>query len=450
MLEKILDAVADDSLGAVSAPYSVAVVFLAPLRLHEQARSKFFDYGTKWNSISIGDVTSPTSFGVGDILFTNYSSVNKAGNVSRMKNERGTDIETVFETLRERNEDVRVLLVVDEVHNSFNAPKSQEFVNIVNPDVVVGVSATPTPGNIVSATGDNGLFVEVLPDDVVAQGMIVKSVEWGEDANVYDADYQKMKMGSLPVSAQYVYQGLRKREEIAKAFSDSGEDVNPLLFIQIGNDKLTDAGTVSGSGDNVDTKDEVNALGDVLNAIREISYVDDNIDISDDEIGVWLASDKRELDGIGENDSKVKVLISKLAVSMGVDIPRISVMSMLRNNRSGALSQQSLGRGMRSPRQHHYDDDSLNSLYVYTGFTDIIDLVDSGVVTAPTKTGRLSPGWGWVSSLTFPNRVRKHVLSASVPMPEVLSAFTSALGETLPGSPSFHDGIDVGLSLIHI
>ncbi len=423
MVEQILEGIHAD---AANNGYDVAAVFIAPLTLDQQSEHAFRDYGTSFSTMRLSDFTQPDSFHPGSILFMNYASVNKEKNVARKENERGTNLESVFKSYHETGS--KTVLVIDEAHHSAFTGKSREIFDIIDADIVINITATPTQ-RLLDAAQVDGLFVEVPLEDVVESGMIVESVEWGDNYDLYEKDFKALRLMNDDPNSGYVYQGLRKREELAEACDVSGIPVNPLLFIQIGNDKIGNDGSVKGSSAEKDSKEEGQSLERAMSTLRTLAPQFD-LDV-DTEVAVWLSNTKTNLNL--DNNSPlpgVKVLISKMAVSMGRDIPRISVMAMLRETGSATLNQQSLGRGFRMPEQKHYDDDRLNHLYVYTGFDSIKE--STGISTrVPVKIGHIVPGYAWTQGLQLPNYVRVHRSSPSLTFDATTSALLHSFGDAL-------------------
>jgi len=65
------------------------------------------------------------------------------------------------------------------------------------------------------------------------------------------------------------------------------------------------------------------------------------------------------------------VLIFKQAVVLGWDCPRAQVLVMFRDIKIERFEIQTVGRIMRMPEAHHYDDDLLDNAYVFTNLSKI-------------------------------------------------------------------------------
>lgn len=72
------------------------------------------------------------------------------------------------------------------------------------------------------------------------------------------------------------------------------------------------------------------------------------------------------LDGIEKNDAIPVAMIFKMAVATGWDCPRAHILVKLRDNMGEAFEIQTFGRIRRMPEAKHYNDDDLDSCYLYT------------------------------------------------------------------------------------
>lgn len=142
---------------------------------------------------------------------------------------------------------------------------------------------------------------------------------------------------------------LRKRKQLQTAYHSLGKKINPLLLIQIPNKKANDI---------IQPEDEI--IGILSNQ---------SISVQNGKLALWLSEDKRNKEGVENNNSMVEVLIFKEAIALGWDCPRASILFLQRewNNERFEFNIQTLGRIMRMPEQMHYEDTpELNVGYVYS------------------------------------------------------------------------------------
>ena len=153
---------------------------------------------------------------------------------------------------------------------------------------------------------------------------------------------------------------LKKREELAEAYRKIGVHINPLLLIQLPNDK-----------DKMD-KDDESIKEEVMQYLDTIK----NINVDNGKLAIWLSNEKENLDGIEKPDNLTEVLLFKQAIALGWDCPRAAVLLIFRKIESFTFTAQTVGRILRMPEQHFYEDDRLNWGYVYTNLSkDIIKIV---------------------------------------------------------------------------
>ena len=69
------------------------------------------------------------------------------------------------------------------------------------------------------------------------------------------------------------------------------------------------------------------------------------------------------------SDDPTRVLLFKQAIALGWDCPRAAVLLIYRDLKSITFTTQTVGRILRMPQQHFYNDDRLNYGYVYTNLS---------------------------------------------------------------------------------
>jgi len=147
-----------------------------------------------------------------------------------------------------------------------------------------------------------------------------------------------------------------------KALYDKiGGKINPLLLIQLPNDKVA-----------VDTED--NRIKDIVTA----DLAQPSVDITEEngKLAIWLSNAKTpNLKNIPKKDDITEVMLFKEAPSKGWDCPRASVLLIFREMKSQSFTIQTVGRIMRMPDQKYYMSDALNHGYVYTNIqNDYIEI----------------------------------------------------------------------------
>ena len=328
----------------------VAYIWIAPNKLHEQSYFKmrsFFTEGQELHPVIFDDLDHSAEGYIhpGEILFVNWESINKDNAVMIRDTEQGASL---FDLTRRTQEEqhIPIIVIIDEEHMfaSKLANKTEKVLSHICPKVEIRISATP------ESRGE--LQVSVPREAVVREGMIKQGVVLNPALQFNDPN------GSL--NQHLVHLALKKREELAEAYRKIGVNINPLLLIQLPNDK-----------DKMD-KDDDSIKEEVMLYLDTVK----DINIANGKLAVWLSNEKENLDGIENPDNLTEVLLFKQAIALGWDCPRAAVLLIFRKIESFTFTAQTVGRILRMPEQHFYEDDRLNWGYVYTNLSkDIIQIV---------------------------------------------------------------------------
>ena len=325
---------------------NLVFIWIAPGKLHIQSQNKIKKYNEKTNKINpiFFENISNNQLIENDVLFLNWESINKKDNLIYRENEQDFYLEKIINNTKLEN--LKIILVIDESHHAMDTEKSQSLINIINPDLTLSVSATPKhiPTGIVET-------VNVHRQNVIAEEMIKRQVKINEN---FEGEIEKEKKegielkseGSKSTNEFMLDIALRKRKSLQEVFKKNGSNVIPLLLIQLP-DKKQNA--------NFDLEDEILEL---LNE-RKINF--DN-----GKLAIWLSKEKINTDNIEDNQNSVEVMIFKQAIALGWDCPRAHIILTFRDWKKFEFSTQTLGRIMRTPESKLYDDDLLDTGYVYT------------------------------------------------------------------------------------
>ena len=327
-------------------PY--AIIWAAPNKLHEQSLKKLSDRlaETEYQLVNV-DSMSSGALTRNTVLFTNWEKLFKQkdgewANKAVRHGEDGKNLQDVLDATRAAG--LGIMLIVDESHQTFYGNNSQALVHgVIKPDLVFEISATP---KAVMMGGDYHMteveFSEVIDSELIKKEIILNN----EIAKNIDDSQNSVEV--------VVNAALEKRNELAAKYKERGIDVNPLLLIQLPNDKDTMS--------DLDLKDK---------EIIENILLDKGYRYSDGNMAIWLSGDKKNLENIEKPNSQVDVLIFKQAIALGWDCPRAQVMAMLRDTKSETFRIQTVGRIMRMPEAKHYPLDALNTAYVYTDLSEV-------------------------------------------------------------------------------
>jgi len=275
-----------------------------------------------------------------------YSKYASGGNKGEWKNKvmrdgEGVNFIEVLETTREKR---KIVLIIDESHYASDAQRTNELRQIINADVTLEMSATPKiqPTAQDIAKG-NAKLVYVDPKDVIAEGMIKKELIINENLEKLVDDEKTSQ--DIIIEAAY-----NKRLELKEAYTKAGSNINPLCLIQLPN---AEAGV---------------AKKEVIEAF----LADKGITETNGKLAVWLSEEKSDsLDQISHFESEVEFLLFKQAIDTGWDCPRAHILVKLRDIQSYTFEVQTVGRILRMPEQMHYEDENLNTGFIFTNLHTI-------------------------------------------------------------------------------
>jgi type III restriction enzyme len=328
----------------------LSFIWTAPRKLHSQSKASLEDHYLDSMALKCSNFEDLTDrmIGPNEILFLNWESINREGNIYYRENEQEFYLEKVVENT---NDDGRSLvLIIDESHHTAGAENTQGLIGLINAKLTVEVSATPP-----NIQYDESVVVH--RQHVIEEEMIKKRIAINPDFK--NTIQQQSASGDVTIQSDadestnefIIRTALEKREELVKQFEDENSNVNPLMLIQL--------------------PDRLRGQDDFVEGVKEILQDNHDINIDNRRLAVYLADDKENLATITKNDSPVEVMIFKQAIALGWDCPRASILVLFRNWRSIVFSIQTVGRIMRMPELIHYVSDDLNVGYIYTNLSDI-------------------------------------------------------------------------------
>jgi type III restriction enzyme len=276
-------------------------------------------------------------------LYSKYASGENKGEWKNkvMRDGEGVNFIEVLETTREKR---KIILIIDESHYASDAQRTNELRQIISADVTLEMSATPkiqpTAQDIAKGYAK---FVYVDPKDVIEEGMIKKEIII--NANLEQLIDDEKTSQDIIIEAAY-----NKRLELKEAYAKVGSNINPLCLIQLPN---AEAGV---------------AKKEVIEAF----LADKGITETNEKLAVWLSEEKSDnLDQISDLESEVEFLLFKQAIDTGWDCPRAHILVKLRDIQSYTFEVQTVGRILRMPEQMHYEDENLNTGFIFTNLQKI-------------------------------------------------------------------------------
>lgn len=278
-----------------------------------------------------------------EIVFLNWEKIrqkdDKTGQYTNTIMKDKDDINFIEVLENTRNNNIKIILIIDESHKSSNTIRARELRDeIIKPFLTIEMSATPV------LTSDMQMKVTVDPNKVIEEGMIKKEIIINKD--ILSISNDEIFSQNLILESAY-----QKRLYLKQLYEKQNASINPLVLIQLPN---SDAGEIKKKA--------------VLEFLES-----KGINIESGKIAIWLTEDKVNVESeeLIKNDSNVEFLIFKQAVDTGWDCPRAQILVKFRETNSIIFEIQTVGRILRMPEAKHYDCDDLNIAYVYTNIKSI-------------------------------------------------------------------------------
>lgn len=313
--------------------------------LEEQSKKKMDTYIHGAQTKLLSDVMTG-GFSENDCCFINWELLNKNDNIAVRDGEHTNFIEYIRCA---RDSGLNFILIIDESHMN-DSKKSAVIINYFKDAgarlPIIRASATPNGYN---QNDPKVEFIEVPEKDVIEEGLIKKMliINEGFPITVLSGEITELE-GESQVS-YLLNKALEKQRLLHGKFLEHGENVNPLILVQMPN-----------SSDSL--LDEVQTWFEN----HDISYENGKLAIWLSENGKSKFSRHENLEEIEKNDAQQEALIFKMAVATGWDCPRAHILVKLRDHEGEKFEIQTFGRIRRMPNAHHYGDDALDSCYLYT------------------------------------------------------------------------------------
>ena len=300
--------------------------------LEEQSRKRMAEVCPGASTKDLADVMTG-GFAAGDAVFINWQLLNREGNNAIKESERTNFKEWIDKAFADG---LSFKVVIDESHYAYTG-KSDTIVDWFKTDKIIRASATPI-------TLPSAIEVKVDEADVIAEGLIKKRIA----INPGFPQTISLSGGNRDAEqAKYLLDAaMKKRDELRQKFdAKAGADkVNPLVLVQLPNGDRTDS----------------------LLSVVEQWFAERQIDTENGKLAVWLSGDNRNTEGLKDNNGGQIAVVLKQAVATGWDCPRAHILVKLRKNMDEVFEIQTIGRIRRMPEARHYEDDDLDSCYVYT------------------------------------------------------------------------------------
>lgn len=295
--------------------------------LEEQSKAKMDKYIHNAQTKLLADVMT-SGFSENDACFINWEKLNRAGNANiAFRDSERTNFYEWIEKAFDAGLSFKV--IIDESHENFTE-RADAVVQLFKTDKIIRSSATPLPNECAK-------LIEVMEEDVIAEGLIKKLIVINEDFP------QTIQLDDDYVKSDYLLdKALKKQQELRSLFLQCKKEINPLILVQLPNNS------------------------DALLETVEKFFEQKGITYEAGTLSLWLSERHENLEDISANNGKQIALIIKQAVATGWDCPRAHILVKLRYTRNESFTIQTIGRIRRMPEARHYDNDALDSCYLYT------------------------------------------------------------------------------------
>lgn len=305
-----------------------------------QSKDKLFSYygGASENTLLDMSNLQEGFIPKNGVFFINWQKLVSKSQTNRKLRTEGEMNTTFDEYMRATHSQKReVILIIDEEHIASSTVLANDLIkNVINPRIIIGVSATPQT---------TGVTVDVDRASVVKEGLIKEKTIFQTAEDLEQKEFKGMDQDDILLTLAY-----EKRAELVKCYKKLKIDINPLVLIQLPNDDKAGKDTTSS------TKQDL-----VTNFLKSKG-------VSVDEIAVWLSDDKVNLADVEAHNSPVSFLLFKQAVATGWDCPRASILVMFREIKNPTFAIQTVGRILRMPLGTHFSIPELNLGYLYTNY----------------------------------------------------------------------------------
>ena len=302
-----------------------------------------------------------------DVLFLNWQKlvskkaedrIYRRPDDARMRHESRVYFEDFVENTHRNG--IEIILIIDESHLNLTAASKRDVIDPLNPKIKLNVSATPKAETVNEAFND-GAVVRIDHADVVAEGLIKENLicQTEEELKKYageDMDHVLLKLA------------IDRREQLKAEIESFGENINPLVIIQLPNDdeELRNEGKP--------TKEEITKEYLISQGVKA------------NRIASWFTGKAKPV-GLEQNDSEYEYLLFKTAAGTGWDCPRAQVLVMFRDIKSQIFHTQTIGRILRVPIMNEEVSKVFRNGYIYTNFSrDAVEHADYEGIGNKPKT----------------------------------------------------------------
>lgn len=324
-------------VGDPQTPENIAYIWITfSDSLAMQSKDKFQKYfGTsiKNDLLSLNDINSKQKLLPNSILFINWQKLVSNQASDRQLKLRRPDSQLLqkesglyFEDFIEKthSDNIDIALVIDESHKNATTNLAQDIIDIIDPKLIIDVSATPKYIPTLDDIEDKKAgYIRVKHPEVVEAGLIREKILLQSKDELIHTSESDLDLKLLEL-------GMKRRILLKEEYQKIGKDINPLMLIQLPNDDQLQ------KEQGLKTKEEI-----VLEFFKE-----KNVDI-DKQVAFWFDGREVNMNHIDYFKSDVDFMLFKQAAGTGWDCPRAQVLVMFREIKGSVFYIQTLGRILR-------------------------------------------------------------------------------------------------------
>ena len=241
-----------------------------------------------------------------------------------------------------KNKKQKIILIIDEAHREYEKRKENDTVKNqvikqLDPFKIIRVSATLKENDI-------KVDYEISYEDVIAEFAIKPRVL------LNNVDDKKLVNCNLDNLEDLINIAIKKQQTIKSEYKKRNIHKLPLMLVQIPNDEKI-------------LQLDKNHLRNKLKKIFEKYGYSEKYNLA-----FWLNNYKtiNDIKEITKNDSSIEILIFKIAVATGWDVPWANMLVRLRDSNVKSFNIQTLGRILRNSFFKIYNNPLIDYAYVYT------------------------------------------------------------------------------------
>ncbi|MDF9615346.1 DEAD/DEAH box helicase family protein [Bacillus cereus] len=270
---------------------------------------------------SLNDDRTANNIKSGDVYITTWANV-AVNNKDTRKVRKNSETMLSFDDLINyaRSQGYCIGTVIDEAHHSFSKDsQAQSFYReVLNPDITILATATPKDKEIQKFIECNNIEKVHKISVSRKQGVEARLIKKGVKVAVFKANENVTKLINFEKTALKC--GVEAHSEIKRKLKEANIDITPLMLVQ------------------VDSKEQ--SIDQAKDWLIELGIAKEKIKVhTSDEPDPDLMS-------IAHNE-EVEVLIFKMSVATGFDVPRAFTLVSMRSARDVNFGTQIVGRIMR-------------------------------------------------------------------------------------------------------